>query len=74
VTVTVGTLTFYDATCGTWDLPVGHTYVESPNQMLNAKVLPAKNVGVANVEWFTTRVYPDGAIDPVPVPAPCTPP
>jgi len=25
------------------------------------------------VEWFTTRVYPEGTIDPVPVPIPCTP-
>ena len=73
VTITVGTLTFYDSTCGTWDLVAGHSYIESPKQVLNAKVLPAKNAGLANVEWFTTRLYPDGAIDPVPVPAPCTP-
>src|SRR2546430_830175 len=26
VTVTVGTLTYFDANCGTWDLPAGHTY------------------------------------------------
>jgi hypothetical protein len=73
VTVTVGTLTFYDSKCGTWDLPAGHSYVESPKQVLDAKALPAKNAGVDNVEWFTTRLYPKGAIDPVPVAAPCTP-
>ena len=73
VTVTAGTLTFYDGKCGTWDLPAGHSYVESPRQVLEAKALPAKNAGVDNVEWLTTRVYPKGAIDPVPVAAPCTP-
>ena len=73
VTVTTGTLTFYDSKCGTWDVPAGHTYIESPRQVLNAKALPAKNAGVDNVEWFTTRLYPEGAIDPVPVAAPCTP-
>jgi hypothetical protein len=73
VTVTVGTLTFLDSKCGTWDLPAGHTYIESPKQVLNAKALPAKNVGIDNVEWFTTRIFPVGAIDPVPVSAPCTP-
>ena len=73
VTVAVGTLTFIDDTCGRWDVSAGHTYIELPNQVLNAKVLPAKNAGLANVEWFTTRIYPEGAIDPVPVPAPCTP-
>lgn len=73
VTVTAGTLTFFDSKCGSWDLPAGHTYIESPRQVLNAKALPAKNSGVTNVEWFTTRMYPEGAIDPVPVPAPCTP-
>ncbi len=73
VTVTVGTLTFYDSKCGTWDLTAGHSYIESPKQVLNAKVLPDKNAGLANVEWFTTRLYPDGGIDPVVVPAPCTP-
>ena len=73
VTVTVGTLTFYDKMCGTWDLPAGHTFIESPWQVVNAKVLPDKNAGIATVEWFTTRLYPDGAVDPVPVDAPCTP-
>ncbi len=73
VTVTAGALTFIDSACGKWDLTAGHTYVESPKQVLNAKALPAKNVGLENVEWFTTRLYPEGAIDPVPVPAPCTP-
>lgn len=73
VTVTVGTLTFYDSSCNTWDLTAGHTYVESTNQVLNAKVLAAKNAGVANVEWFTTRLYPEGAVDPAPVDPPCVP-
>jgi hypothetical protein len=73
VTVTVGTLTFYDSACGTWDVTAGHTYIESPRQVLNAKTLPDKNAGIATVEWFTTRLYPNGAIDPVPVSAPCTP-
>jgi hypothetical protein len=72
-TVTVGTLTFYDSACGTWDLAAGHTYIESPGQVLDAKVLPEKNPGIAMVEWFTTRLFPNGAIDPVPVSAPCTP-
>jgi hypothetical protein len=73
VTVTAGTLTFVDTACGKWDVSAGHTYIESPRQILNAQALPAKNPGVDNVEWFTTRLYPDGAIDPVPVPAPCIP-
>jgi hypothetical protein len=73
VTVTVGTLTLYGSNCAPIDILPGHSYIESPKQVLNAKVLPAKNPGVANVEWFTTRVYPEGTIDPVPVPVPCTP-
>jgi hypothetical protein len=73
VTVTVGTLTYFDATCGTWDLTAGHSYVESTGQVLNVTTVPAKNVGIANVEWFTTRLYPEGTDDPVNVPAPCTP-
>jgi hypothetical protein len=73
VTVTVGTLTLYDSKCVAIDILPGHSYIESPRQVLNAKVLPDKNPGVANVEWFTTRVYPEGTIDPVPVPVPCTP-
>ena len=73
VTVTVGTLSFFDSKCGTWDVAAGHSYVKSPRQVLDAKALPAKNAGVDNVEWFATRVYPKGAIDPVPVAAPCTP-
>lgn len=72
VTVTVGTLTFFDATCGTWDLPAGHTYIESTGEILNAKVLPDKNPGIATVEWFTTRLYPEGTADPVAVEAPCS--
>jgi hypothetical protein len=72
VTVTVGTLTLYDKGCGSWDVSAGHTYIESPREILNAKAFPAKNVGIADVEWFTTRLYPEGAIDPVPVADPCS--
>ena len=71
VSVTAGTLTFYDASCGTWDVPAGHSYIESTGQILVAKALPSKNSG--NVEWFTTRLIPSGVTDPVNVPAPCTP-
>lgn len=73
VTVTVGTLTFFDASCSSWDVSAGHTYIESTGQLLNAKILPSKNAGIATVEWFTTRLYPAGSGDPVAVPAPCTP-
>jgi quercetin dioxygenase-like cupin family protein len=73
VTVTAGTLTLFDSKCASWDILAGHTYIESPGQVLDAKALPAKNAGVENVEWFTSRMYSNGAIDPVPVPAPCTP-
>lgn len=73
VTVTVGTLTFFDSACGSWDLAAGRTYIESTGEVLNAKVLPAKNPGIATVEWITTRLYPTDAVDPVPVDAPCTP-
>ncbi len=73
VTVTAGALTLIDSKCASWDVVAGHTYIESPGQVLNAKALPAKNAGVDNVEWFTTRLYSSGAIDPVPVAAPCTP-
>lgn len=74
VTVTVGTFTFFDSKCATFDLSAGHTYIESPGQVLNAKALPEKNAGIATVEFFTTRLYPNGASDPAPVsPAPCTP-
>ena len=72
VTVTVGTLTLVDANCGMWDLAAGHTYIETTGEVLNAKVLPAKNVGIATVEWISTRLYPADAPDPVPVDAPCT--
>jgi hypothetical protein len=73
VTVTVGTLTLFDAKCTSWDILPGHSYIESPGQILDAKALPAKNSSIDNVEWLTTRLYSAGAIDPVPVPAPCTP-
>jgi hypothetical protein len=71
VTVTTGTLTLYDSSCNSWDIPAGHTYIESEGQVLVAKALASKNDG--NVQWFTTRVYPEGGMDPVPVDAPCTP-
>jgi hypothetical protein len=71
VTVTAGTLTFYGATCGSWDVSAGQTYVESTGEILIARALPSKNTG--NVEWFTTRLYPDGASDPVAIDAPCAP-
>ena len=71
VTVTVGTLTFFDSACDTWDLAAGHTYIESAGEVLNAKVLPDKNPGIATVEWLTTRLYPADAVDPVPVDPPC---
>jgi hypothetical protein len=73
VTVTVGTLTYFDSNCGTRDVSAGQTYIESTGELLNAKILPDKNLGIATVEWFTTRLYPDGAADPVPVDPPCTP-
>jgi hypothetical protein len=71
VTVTMGTLTFYDSACATWDVSAGHTYIESTGEILNAKVLPERNAGVATVEWFTTRLYPEGTTDPVEAEAPC---
>jgi len=71
VSVTTGTLTFYDAQCGTWDVSAGQSYIESTGQVLNAKALPAKNAGIATVEWFSTRLYPEGTDDPAPVAAPC---
>jgi hypothetical protein len=74
VTVTVGTLTYFGADCHTWDLTAGHTYIESSGEVLNAKILAVKNPGGVPAEWFTTRLYPNGAADPVVVsPAPCTP-
>jgi hypothetical protein len=71
VSVTVGTLTFVDENCATWDVTAGETYVESPQQVLNAYADPAKNAGLGSVEWLTTRMYPAGVTDPVPDPAPC---
>lgn len=74
VTVTTGVLTFFGSDCETWDVAAGETYIETVGQVLNAKVLPAKNAGISTVEWFTTRLYPDGAADPVPeATAPCVP-
>ncbi len=76
VTVTAGFLTFFDSNCDTWDVEEGHTYIESTGQVLNARVDPLKNPGdpaVVRVEWFTTRLFPEGTTDPVEVDAPCTP-
>ena len=73
VSVTRGTLTLVDERCATWDITTGETYVESPQQILNAYADPAKNAGLDSVEWLTTRMYPAGATDPAPEPAPCTP-
>ena len=72
VTVAVGTLTFVDGECHTWDLGAGQSYIESSGQVLNAFLDPAKNAGLTYVEWFTTRLYPAGAADPVAVAAPCS--
>ena len=72
VTVAVGTLTLYDASCNSWDVSAGETYIESAGQVLNARAVIAKNPG-GSLQWFSTRLYPEGAIDPVPVDAPCTP-
>jgi hypothetical protein len=72
VTVAVGTLTYVDAACQTWDLHAGESYIESTGEVINAFLDPVKNAGLANVEWFTTRLYPAGATDPVAVSAPCS--
>jgi hypothetical protein len=73
VTVTIGTITILDAACQPFDLGAGQAYVESPGDILNAYLDPAKNGGLSTVEWFTTRLYPAGTADPVPVDPPCTP-
>jgi quercetin dioxygenase-like cupin family protein len=70
-TVTTGTLTFVDDACQAFDLVAGHSYIGSTDQVLNALVLPEKNPGVPAVGWFTTRLSPEGAADPVAVDAPC---
>ena len=73
VSVAVGTITYVDAACRHWDLSAGQGYIESTGEVLNAYLDPAKNSGLSSVEWFTTRLYPSGAADPVPVDAPCIP-
>jgi hypothetical protein len=73
VSVTAGTLTFYDSACGSWEVTAGQSFIESTGQILNAKALAATNAGVATVEWFTTRLYPEGTADPAPVDPPCVP-
>jgi hypothetical protein len=70
VTVAVGTITFVDRSCGTWDVSAGESYIESTGEILNAFLDPAKNTG--SVEWFTTRLYPLNSSDPVGVSAPCS--
>ena len=72
VTIAVGTLTYVDASCHTWDVSAGDSYIESTGEVLNAFLDPSKNTGLDYVEWFTTRLYPVGAADPVGVPAPCS--
>ncbi len=72
VTIAVGTLTYVDAACHTWDITAGQSYIESTGEVLNAFLDPNKNTGHDYVEWFTTRLYPAGAADPVGVPAPCS--
>jgi hypothetical protein len=72
VTIAVGTLTYVDATCHAWDVSAGDSYIESTGEVLNAYLDPAKNANLEYVEWFTTRLYPAGAADPVGVPAPCS--
>ena len=73
VTVAIGTITFLDAECRSFDLGAGQTYIESTGEVLNAYLDPARNSGLSTVEWFTTRLYPAGAADPVPVDPPCSP-
>jgi hypothetical protein len=60
-----------DAACNTWDLSAGESYIESTGEVINAFLDPAKNTSLSYVEWFTTRLYPAGAADPVSVSAPC---
>jgi hypothetical protein len=71
LTVTAGTLTLIGSDCSSWDISAGQTYIESAGQVLIGKAFASKNT--ENVQWFTTRLYPEGTQDPVPVDAPCTP-
>jgi hypothetical protein len=71
VTIAVGTLTYVDAACHTWDVSAGESYIESTGEVLNAYLDPAKNGGLSYVEWFSTRLYPAGTTDPVAEDAPC---
>jgi hypothetical protein len=73
VTVAIGTITYLDASCREWDVSAGQSYIESTGEVLNAYLDPVKNSGLSTVEWFTTRLYPAGAADPVGVATPCTP-
>jgi hypothetical protein len=49
----------------------GHSYIEPAGQVLDARLLPEKNQGVTAVGWFTTRLSPAGAADPIAIEAPC---
>jgi hypothetical protein len=71
LTVTAGTLTLIGSDCSSWDISAGQTYIESAGQVLVGKAFASKNT--ENVQWFTTRLYPERTQDPVPVDAPCTP-
>lgn len=74
VTVTVGTLTFYDEECRPFDVSAGDSYIEANGEVVNARIHASKNTaGNTTVEFFTVRLYPAEALDPNPVPAPCTP-
>src|SRR5690349_19720435 len=57
VTVTTGSLTLYDSSCGSGDLAAGQTYTESEGQAPVAEALAAKDPGA--VPRFTARVYPE---------------
>jgi hypothetical protein len=70
-TVTVGTLTFIDDSCQTFDLVAGQSYIESSGEILNAVLVPHKNLDGEAVGWFTTRLSPVGAAGPLPVSVPC---
>ena len=73
VSVATGTLTLVGPNCDTWDIGPGQAYVEHPGQVINAYLDPTKNAGIERVQWFTTRLLPAGAADPVEDPAPCVP-
>jgi hypothetical protein len=72
VTVTAGTLTLVNDSCRTFDVPAGHSYIESAGEVLNAFVLPEKNEGVPATAWLMTTLSPLRAVEaPVEVEVPC---